>query len=97
MKQQTSATTETAIKDRIRIDFTGQTICVGIDTHQKDYQVAKVINGICLGNHRMNASPMELIIHLQNHYPGAAFKCVYESSTSHFKRLIKFIYRQYGI
>jgi len=79
MKQQTSATTETSIKGRTIIDYTGKTICVGIDTHEKDYQVAKVINGICLGNHRMKASPQELIEHLQSHYPGAAFKCVYES------------------
>ena len=53
MKQQTSAATETKIKGRNIIDFTGKTICVGIDTHEKDYQVATVINGICLGNHRM--------------------------------------------
>ena len=52
MKQQTSATSETPVKDRTIIDFTGKTIYVGIDIHQKDYQVAKVIDGLCLGNHR---------------------------------------------
>ena len=61
MQQQTSAATETEIKGRNIVDFSGKTICVGIDTHEKDYQVAKVINGICLGNHRMKASPQELI------------------------------------
>jgi transposase len=79
MKQQTSATTETTIKGRNIIDFTGKTICVGIDTHEKDYQVAKVTNGMCLGNHRMKANYQELIEHLRSHYPGATFKCVYES------------------
>ena len=79
MKQQTSATTETGIKGRNIIDFTGKTIFVGIDVHQKDWQVAKVIDGICLGNHRMKASDTELIEHLQSRYPGAVFKCVYES------------------
>jgi hypothetical protein len=79
MKQQTSAATETKIKGRNIIDFTGKTICVGIDTHEKDYHVAKVINGICLGNHRMKADHQELIEHLRSHYPGATFKCVYES------------------
>lgn len=79
MKQQTSAATETTTKGRTIIDYSGKTICVGIDTHEKDYQVAKVINGICLGNHRMTASPEQLIEHLRSHYPGAAFKCVYES------------------
>jgi len=79
MKQQTSATTETSLKGRNVIDFTGKTIYVGIDTHEKDYQIAKVINGICLGNHRMQASFEQLIEHLRSHYPGAVFKCVYES------------------
>ena len=79
MKEQTSATSETFIKGRNIIDFTGKTIYVGIDVHQKDYQVAKVIEGICLGNHRMKADPQELIDHLRSRYPGATLKCVYES------------------
>jgi transposase len=55
MKQQTSAASETLVKGRDIIDYTGRTIYVGIDVHQKDYQVAKVSDGICLGNHRMSA------------------------------------------
>ena len=61
MKQQTSATTETKIKGRNIIDFTGKTIWVGIDVHEKDLQVAKVLDGICLGNHRMPADSQALI------------------------------------
>src|SRR4030095_11163822 len=79
MKQQTSATTETNIKGRNIIDFTGKTIHVGIDVHEKDFQVAKVLGDICLGNHRMPANGQGLIDHLRTHYPGAGFKCVYES------------------
>ena len=79
MKQQTSAASETLVKGRNIIDFTGRTIYVGIDVHQKDYQVAKISDGICLGNHRMNADSGGLIKHLRSHYPGADFKCVYES------------------
>ena len=79
MKQQTSAASETYTKGRNIIDFRGKSIYVGIDVHQKDYQVAKVYNGICLGNHRMSASAEGLIEHLQTHYPGANFHCVYES------------------
>ena len=78
MKQQISATSETLIKGRELIDFTGKTIYVGIDVHQKDYQVAKVYNGICLGNHRMGADAEVLIKHLRSHYCGAQFECVYE-------------------
>ena len=79
MKQQASAATETGNKGRVIIDFAGKTISVGIDVHQKDYQVAKVHNGICLGNHRMKADDDALIEHLRIHYPGARFGCVYES------------------
>ena len=79
MKQQTSATSETLIKGRNIIDFSGKTIYVGIDVHQKDYQVAKLYEGICLGNHRMNAGGNGVITHLKSNYPGANFKCVYES------------------
>src|SRR5215216_6509275 len=79
MKQQTSATTETHIKGRNIIDFTGKTIHVGIDVHEKDFQVAKVLGDICLGNHRMAANGQGLIDHLRSHYPGATFKCAYES------------------
>jgi len=80
MKQQTSATSETQVKGKNIIDFTGKTIYVGIDVHLKDYQVAKVYEGICLGNHRMESNADKVIEHLHRHYPGAHFKCVYESS-----------------
>jgi transposase len=53
---------------------------VGIDIHQKDWQVATVHEGICLGNHRMGASSQKLIEHLRTRYPGGTLKCVYESS-----------------
>jgi len=79
MEQQTSATTETKNKGRDIIDFTGKVIHVGIDVHEKDYQVAKVHGGICLGNHRMSSGAELVVEHLRSHYPGAQFKCVYES------------------
>lgn len=80
MKQQTSATTETQFKGKNIIDFTGKTLYVGIDVHQKDYQVAIVYENLCLGNHRMPANSKNLIEHLHRRYPRATFKCVYESS-----------------
>jgi transposase len=80
MKQQTSAATETGLKGRNIIDFTGKTLYVGIDIHQKDWQVATVHEELCLGNHRMAANSKKLIEHLHRRYPGATLKCVYESS-----------------
>jgi len=41
MKQQTSATTGTRVKGNNIVDCTGKTY-VGIDVHQKDWQVATV-------------------------------------------------------
>lgn len=79
MKQQASASTETQGKGRDIIDYSGKLIYVGIDVHEKDYQVAKVLNGICIGNCRMNSDSQGLIKHLRAHYPGADFRCVYES------------------
>lgn len=79
MKQQTSAATETNFKGNDITDFSGKTICVGIDVHQKDFQVASVHQEVCLGNHRMEASSQRLIEHLHRRYPGATLKCVYES------------------
>ncbi len=64
MKQQTSATTETRFKGKNIIDFTGKTLYVGIDVHQKNYQVAIVYEGLSLGNHHMAASSTKLIDHL---------------------------------
>ena len=80
MKQQTSAATETRIKGNTIIDFRGKTLYVGIDVHQKDWQVAIVHEDVCLGNHRMAADSKKLIGHLQSRYPGATLKCVYECS-----------------
>ena len=79
MKQQTSAATGTRVKGNNIVDFTGKPLYVGIDVHQKDWQVATVHEQVCLGNHRMKADSDKLIEHLRVRYPGASLKCVYES------------------
>lgn len=78
MKQQTSAAPETHNKVRV-IDFSGKTIYVGIDVHKKDWQVALYYQGITLENFRMSANGSQLISHLTRRFPGATFRCVYES------------------
>lgn len=79
MKQQTSATTETGIKIRNIVSFADKTIFVGIDVHKKDWQVATYHQGLVLGNHRMKGDSEQLVKHLNHRYPGALFRCVYES------------------
>jgi transposase len=79
MKQQTSAATETSNKGRTMIDFSGKTIFIGIDLHNKDWQVGQYYNGLILGNHRIGGNSKELIDFLKKRYAGATLKCVYES------------------
>ena len=79
MKQQTSAAPETKNKGNRIVDFSGKTIFVGIDVHKKDWQVALFYEGMTLENFRMSASSGQLIGHLRKRYPGASFRCVYES------------------
>lgn len=79
MRQQTSAAIGANFKGKNICDFTGKTIYVGIDIHQKDWQVAAVHDEVCLGNHRMGGQADKLVEHLNKRYPGASFRCVYES------------------
>ena len=85
MKQQTSCATETHNKSSKTIDYTGKTIHVGIDVHLKDWQIASVNETVVLGNHRMEGKVENVVTHLQKKFPGATFKCVYESSAWEFK------------
>lgn len=80
MKKQTSATSETQVKGKTFIDYKDKILYVGIDVHKKDWQVAIVHEGVTLGSHRMTGSADVIITHLNKHYPGAAFRCVYETS-----------------
>ena len=48
MKQQTPAATETGLKGKEIIDFSGKTIYVGIDIHQKDWQVGAICEEVAL-------------------------------------------------
>jgi transposase len=79
MKEQTSATTETLNKGKTMIDFTGKTIHVGIDVHDKNWQVGQVHAGLVLGNHSISGNSKELIDFFKKRYRGATLKCVYES------------------
>ncbi len=79
MKQKTSAVPETGNKCRTTIDYSGKTIYVGIDIHKKDWQVGLFYEDLVLGNHRIKSDEVLLVDLLQERYPGASFKCVYES------------------
>lgn len=79
MKKQTFVATETQNKGKQIMDYSGKTIYVGIDIHLKDWQVTKRCDHMSLGTFRMNGKTEGLIKHLKSFYPGATFKCAYES------------------
>ena len=80
MKKQTSATSETQVKVKTFVDYSGKILFVGIDVHKKDWQVVILHEGVILGSHRMTGSADVIVTYLNKHYPGAEFRCVYEAS-----------------
>jgi len=85
MKKQTSATTEPQVKGSTIVDFSGKPIYVGIDMHQKSWQVAQYYDGLTLGNHHLTSNCQSVVNFLRKRYPGAALKCVYESGSWGFE------------
>lgn len=64
------------------IDFTNQTIYVGIDVHKKSWSVTLISSGMYLKTYSMNPNPLELAKYLRNNYPNATYKSVYEAGFS---------------
>lgn len=61
------------------LDFSGQTIYVGIDVHKKDWRVALYHDEVVLKNFTQPSKPEILEKHLKKNYPGANFICGYEA------------------
>lgn len=62
-----------------KLNFEGETIYVGIDTHRKQWRVAMYHDETVLKNFSHPANPDMLIKYLNNNYPGAKFICAYEA------------------
>jgi len=67
-----------------QLDFTGQTLYIGIDVHKKSWQVTILLNGMKVKVFSMNPNPKELNNYLTNHYPNANYHSVYEAGFSGF-------------
>lgn len=61
------------------LNFNGETIYVGIDTHKKNWKVALYHNETALKVFTQDAKPELLIGYLKKHYPGASYQCAYEA------------------
>lgn len=67
-----------------KIDFKGQNIYVGIDSHLKSLKVALYHEDIALKTFSQDPNPDILVKHLRKNYPNANFHCAYEAGFSGF-------------
>jgi transposase len=69
---------------RSRLDFSGQTIFVGVDVSNKSWSVSIFS---AQGEHKTFCQPPQaqvLVNYLQRNFPGAEYRCVYEAGYSGF-------------
>lgn len=62
-----------------KLNFEGENIYVGIDTHKKDWRVALYTDDIALKTFSQVPVPDKLVVHLRKNYPGANYICAYEA------------------
>ncbi len=67
------------VKVKQKVDFSGQTIYVGIDVHLKSWNISLYFNQQYLNSFNQPPTPQALQTYLQNTYPNATYKCAYES------------------
>jgi transposase len=65
-------------------DFSGESLYVGIDSHLKSWKVTLMCDELELMNFTQEPDGKKLASFLRKHYPGAAYKCVYEASFGGF-------------
>ena len=73
-----------------QLDFTGQTLYIGIDVHKKSWQVTILLNGMKVKVFSMNPNPKELNNYLTNHYPNANYHSVYEAGLVGFGLIVNY-------
>lgn len=66
-------------KQITKLDFNGENIYVGIDTHKKNWKVALYSDDIALKSFTQDPDTGLLINHLRKNYPNANYYCVYEA------------------
>ena len=66
------------------LDFNNQAFFIGIDVHQKNWNVTIISAEIKVKTIPMNPSPKELYQYMINHYPGGKYYSVYEAGYSGF-------------
>jgi len=66
-------------KKNNKLDFSNQSIFVGMDVHKNQWSVTINLNGHQIKTYSMNPNPEELNKYLRKHYPGGEYHSVYEA------------------
>ena len=64
---------------KIKVDFSGQTIYVGMDVHKSSWNLGIHLNDTFIRNVHQKPSPQIMHDYLVQHYPGAKYKAAYEA------------------
>jgi len=62
-----------------QLDFSNQTVFVGIDVHKKSWSITIICFGLKIRTLRIDPNPDILINYLHKNYPGAKYMSVYEA------------------
>ena len=65
--------------NKIKANFAGQTIYVGMDVHKNSWNLGIHLNDVFIKNVHQKPSPSIMATYLQNQYPGARYKAAYEA------------------
>ncbi len=65
--------------DKINSNFSGQNIYVGMDIHKASWNLGIHLNDMFVKNVHQKPDPHIMAKYLQQHYPGAHYKAVYEA------------------
>lgn len=59
--------------------FDGETICIGLDAHKRNWKISGRIGGVDIGSFSQNPDASLLDKHFKKNYPGANLRVVYEA------------------
>jgi transposase len=62
-----------------RVDFSGQTIYIGIDVHKKSWTVSILLEHLEHKTFTQSPEVAPLVSYLHRHFPGASYRAVYEA------------------
>jgi transposase len=65
--------------NKIKTNFEGQTIYVGMDVHKESWNLGIHLNDIFIRNVHQKPNPQMMVDYLHKNFPGAIYKSAYEA------------------